>query len=69
MTNHKFTVENHERTICFSLTPDEAREAHEWLKAATINQLRALSPQPPMIISELYGGLSAIAENRRYGGH
>jgi hypothetical protein len=72
MTNHRFAVEQPDRTICFSLTASEAKDAFEWLvnaKKIQDLQLGVLSPQPPMILSELIGGLSAIAENRQYGGH
>lgn len=72
MSDHKFTVEQPDRVICFSVTSEEAKAAFEWLKAARAiqdNALKALSPQPPMIIAELYGAFSAIAENRPYGGH
>lgn len=72
MTDHKFTVETPERVICFSLTPDEAALAAQWLeeihgiaKAAA----KDLTPRAPMILNELLGGFKAIAENRPYGGH
>lgn len=72
MTDHKFTVETPERVICFSLTSDEAKAAYDWLVGARKVQdqaLKELSPLPPHILNELIGGLSAIAENRPYGGH
>jgi hypothetical protein len=71
MSDHKFTVEEPDRVICFSVTSEEAKAAFEWLKAAhvALKNVKALGDQPPMIISELFGGFSAIAENRPYGGH
>lgn len=72
MTNHKFTVEQPDRTICFSVTSDEAKAAFEWLKGArfALKEVKGnFSPEPPHILAELFGGFSAIAENRPYGGH
>jgi len=72
MSNHDFTVETPERVICFSITSEEARAAYDWLVNARKVQdhtLKGLSPQPPAIIRELFGGFAAIAENRPYGGH
>lgn len=72
MADHKFTVEKPDRVISFSVTSDEARAAFDWLRDTRMVAKRAigdLQPDPPMIINELFGGLSAIAENRRYGGH
>jgi hypothetical protein len=71
MTNHNFIVEQPDRVISFSVTSDEAKEAFDWLKIA-LTALRTAQPNrsvPPVILSELFGGFSAIAENRRYGGH
>jgi hypothetical protein len=65
MTDHKFTVEEPDRVICFSITSEEAKEAFEWLRTAR----KIYGMSPPMILSELFGGFSAIAENRPYGGH
>lgn len=71
MPDHNFTVEDHQRTICFRLTPDEARAAFVWLTDARKVQnaaLKDLSPDAPMIVKELVGAFSAIAESRPYGG-
>jgi len=71
MTDHKFTVETPERVICFSLTSEEAKAAYEWMTSAQklLRNVHASNENPPAIIRELFGGFSAIAENRPYGGH
>jgi hypothetical protein len=70
MTDHKFTVEEPDRVICFSITSEEAYNAFEWLKGARIaREKEGHDALPPAIIRELFGGFNAIAENRRYGGH
>lgn len=72
MSDHKFTVEEPDRVICFSLTSEEAKAAFDWLNnahAALKQREGVFSPSPPHILSELLGGFSAIAENRGYGGH
>jgi hypothetical protein len=71
MTDHKFTVEEPDRVICFSMTSEEAKEAADWLNSARAAQKKAGDDKelPPAIVLHLYGAFKAIAENRPYGGH
>ena len=70
MTDHKFSVEEPGREISFSLDRAEANKALEWMYSArdAIKADKGITNQPPMILCELIGAFSAIADGRGYGG-
>ena len=76
-----FKVQTHARNISFDVKPDEAQAAFAWFRGVNevlkkvqmgvaVDDIQKDMPiAVPMIVNELVGGFSAVAENRGYGGH